>query len=71
MLKFSDWISENQSLVESATVAVLAFFAAWKFLAFLNGVSQIIAKSGELIVMFLKMIDAIDPVALSISGIIS
>lgn len=71
LLKFSDWISENQSLVESATVAVLAFFAAWKFLAFLNGVSQIIAKSGELIVMFFKMIDAIDPVALSISGIIS
>ena len=71
LLKFSDWISENQSLVESATVAVLAFFAAWIFLAFLNGVSQIIAKSGELIVMFLKMIDAIDPVALSISGIIS
>lgn len=71
LLKFSDWISENQSLVESATVAVLAFFAAWKFLAFLNGVSQIIAKSGELIVMFLKLIDAIDPVALSISGIIS
>lgn len=71
LLKFSDWIYENQSLVESATVAVLAFFAAWKFLAFLNGVSQIIAKSGELIVMFLKMIDAIDPVALSISGIIS
>jgi hypothetical protein len=71
LLKFSDWISENQSLVESATVAVLAFFAAWKFLAFLNGVSQIIAKSGELIVMFLKMIDAIDPVVLSISGIIS
>lgn len=71
LLKFSDWISENQSLVESATVAVLAFFAAWKFLSFLNGVSQIIAKSGELIVMFLKMIDAIDPVALSISGIIS
>ncbi len=71
LLKFSDWISENQSLVESATVAVLAFFAAWKFLAFLNGVSQIIAKSGELIVMFSKMIDAIDPVALSISGIIS
>ena len=71
LLKFSDWIYENQSLVESATVAVLAFFAAWKFLAFLNGVSQIIAKSGELIVMFLKLIDAIDPVALSISGIIS
>ena len=71
LLKFSDWIYENQSLVESATVAVLAFFSAWKFLAFLNGVSQIIAKSGELIVMFLKMIDAIDPVALSISGIIS
>lgn len=71
LLKFSDWISENQSLVESATVAVLAFFAAWKFLAFLNGVSQIIAKSGELIVILLKMIDAIDPVALSISGIIS
>lgn len=71
LLKFSDWIYENQSLVESATVAVLAFFSAWKFLTFLNGVSQIIAKSGELIVMFLKMIDAIDPVALSISGIIS
>lgn len=71
LLKFSDWIYENQSLVESATVAVLAFFAAWKFLAFLNGVSQIIAKSGDLIVMFLKMIDAIDPVALAISGIIS
>ena len=71
LLKFSGWINENQSLVESATVAVLAFFAAWKFISFLNGVSQIIAKSGDFIVMLLKMIDAINPLSLAISGIIS
>lgn len=27
--KFSDWISQHQSEVESITIAVLAFFAAW------------------------------------------
>ena len=70
LLKFSDWINENQSLVESATVAVLAFFSAWKFISFLNGLSQIIAKSGDFIIMLLKMIDAINPLSLAISGII-
>lgn len=70
LLKFSDWINDNQSLVESATVAVLAFFAAWKFISFLNGLSQIIAKSGDFIIMLLKMIDAINPLSLAISGII-
>lgn len=70
LLKFSDWINDNQSLVESATVAVLAFFSAWKFISFLNGLSQIIAKSGDFIIMLLKMIDAINPLSLAISGII-
>ena len=31
LTKFSDWVSQNQTLVENITLAVLAFFAAWKF----------------------------------------
>ena len=70
LLKFSDWIRENQSVVESVTVAVLAFFAAWKFTTFLNGIAQIIIKSGGLITIFKNMLGAINPLSLAISGII-
>ena len=70
LLKFSDWIRENQSVVESVTVAVLAFFAAWKFTTFLNGIAQIIINSGGLITIFQNMLGAINPLSLAISGII-
>lgn len=70
LLKFSDWIRDNQSVVESVTLAILAFFAAWKFTTFLNGIAQIIIKSGGLIGMFKNMLGAINPLSLAISGII-
>lgn len=70
LLKFSDWIRDNQSVVESVTLAILAFFAAWKFTTFLNGIAQIIIKSGGLIGMFQNMLGAINPLSLAISGII-
>ena len=70
LLKFSDWIRDNQSVVESVTLAILSFFAAWKFTTFLNGIAQIIIKSGGLIGMFKNMLGAINPLSLAISGII-
>lgn len=40
--KFSGWINENQVLVENITLAVVAFFAAWKFVTFISGIAKMI-----------------------------
>lgn len=46
LTKFSDWVSQNQTLVENITLAVLAFFAAWKFEEFVSGVKSMINTLG-------------------------
>lgn len=40
--KFSEWINRNQNLIENITIVVATFFAAWKFLEFVNGVKSMI-----------------------------
>lgn len=78
LTKFSDWISENQVLVENITLAVLAFFAAWKVVEFVSGIAQIIksmgglVKAGEIVIGMIKStVSSISPLSLAIGGIIS
>lgn len=78
LTKFSDWVSQNQTLVENITVAVLAFFAAWKFSAFVLGIGQLISNLGgflaigeRVISLLARTVLNINPLVLAISGIIS
>ena len=43
LTKFSDWIDKHQTEVENITLAVLAFFAAWKFVEFVSGIVKMIS----------------------------
>lgn len=78
LTKFSDWVSQNQTLVENITLAVLAFFAAWKFSEFVLGIGQLISNLvgflaiGERVISLLaRTVSNINPLVLAISGIIS
>lgn len=44
--KFSEWVNKNQSLVENITLAIVTFFAAWKFAEFVSGVKSMINTLG-------------------------
>lgn len=78
LTKFSDWVSRNQMLVENITLAVLAFFAAWKFSEFVLGIGQLISNLGgflaigeRVILLLARTVSNINPLVLAISGIIS
>ena len=78
LTKFSDWVSRNQTLVEIITLAVLAFFAAWKFSEFVLGIGQLISNLGgflaigeRVISLLARTVSNINPLVLAISGIIS
>lgn len=78
LTRFSDWISQNQTLVENITLAVLAFFAAWKFSEFVLGIGQLISNLGgfmaigeRVISLLVRTVSNINPLVLAISGIIS
>lgn len=78
LTKFSDWVSRNQMLVENITLAVLAFFAAWKFSEFVLGIGQLISNLGgflaigeRVISLLARTVSNINPLVLAISGIIS
>ena len=78
LTKFSDWVSQNQTLVENITLAVLAFFAAWKFSEFVLGIGQLISNIGgflaigeRVISLLARTVSNINPLVLAISGIIS
>lgn len=43
LTKFSDWVRDNQTVVENITLAVVAFFAAWKFVTFVSGILKMIS----------------------------
>ena len=49
LTRFSDWISHHKTEVENITLAVLAFFAAWKVAEFVSGIVQLIGKFGSFI----------------------
>lgn len=68
LTRFSDWVSQNQTLVENITLAVLAFFAAWKFAEFVTGIanmvrgiSSIISSLGGFIGVIQKVTGALTP----------
>lgn len=76
--KFSDWISQHQGAIESITIAIAAFFAAWKFSEFIVGIAKIISGLGgfleigkKVISLLAATVSNINPVILAISGIIS
>ena len=78
LTKFSDWVIRNQTLVENITLAVLAFFAAWKFSEFVLGIGQLISNLGgflaigeRVISLLARTVSNINPLVLAISGIIS
>lgn len=78
LTKFSDWVSQNQTLVENITLAVLAFFAAWKFSEFVLGIGQLISNLGgflaigeRVISLLARTVSNINSLVLAISGIIS
>ena len=78
LTRFSDWVSQNQTLVENITLAVLEFFAALKFSEFVLGIGQLISNLGGLmaigervISLLARTVSNINPLVLAISGIIS
>lgn len=40
LTRFSDWINENQEVVQNATVVIAAFFAAWEITKMLSFIQQ-------------------------------
>lgn len=76
--KFSGWINENQVLVENITLAVITFFAAWKFSEFILGIGQLISSLGgflaigeRVISILVRTVSSINPVILAVTAIIS
>lgn len=69
--KFSDWINRNQNLIENITIVVATFFAAWKFLEFVNGVKSMInvlQGSGGLIKILTTLASKLDFTGLKYAG---
>lgn len=78
LTKFSGWINENQVLVENITLAVITFFAAWKFSEFILGIGQLISSLGgflaigeRVISILVRTVSSINPVILAVTSIIS
>lgn len=78
LTKFSSWINENQVLVENITLAVVTFFAAWKFSEFILGIGQLISSLGgflgigeQVISILARTVSGINPVILAVTSIIS
>lgn len=76
--KFSGWINENQVLIENITLAVITFFAAWKFSEFILGIGQLISSFGgflaigeRVISILVRTVSSINPVILAVTSIIS
>ena len=78
LTQLSDWISRHQTDVENITLAVLAFFAAWKFSEFVAGMAGLITRLGgflgigeRVISLLVRTVSNINPLILAVSGIIS
>ena len=78
LTQFSDWISRHQTDVENITLAVLAFFAAWKFSKFVVGIAGLITRLGgflgigeRVISLLVRTVSSINPLILAVSGIIA
>ncbi len=69
LTKFSDWVGKHQTTVQNITVAVLAFFAAWKFMEFVSGIALMVTAIGmissALSVLGISLTDIMAKLALS------
>lgn len=78
LTSFSDWVSENKSLVQAMVTVILAFFAAWKISQLVSSMSTLIISLGgfvgiaqKVITVLKTTISTINPLYLAIAGIIS
>lgn len=78
LTKFSDWITENQEFVQDITLAIIAFFAAWKITEFVSKISSMISALGgfigisqNVISVLGSTISKLGPLQIAIAGIIS
>lgn len=58
--KFSDWIDGHQEEVRMMTVAVIAFFAAWEFIKFVDGTAKMISSLGGVIGILVSVCSSLD-----------
>lgn len=69
--KFSDWISQHQGAVENITLAVAAFFAAWKAVELVNGIANIISSFGGFLGIAQRMIGVLGNLDLKFLAIVA
>ena len=69
--KFSDWISQHQGAVENITLAVAAFFAAWKAAELVNGIANIISSFGGFFGIAQRMIGVLGNLDLKFLAIVA
>lgn len=69
--KFSDWISQHQGAVENITLAVAAFFAAWKAAELANGIANIISSFGGFLGIAQRMIGVLGNLDLKFLAIVA
>lgn len=70
--KFSDWISQNSGVVENMTQVIIAFFAAWAFVKFVTGITELIASIGRFAkALIVLMSTGIGPVVIALGSIIT
>lgn len=70
LTKFSDWINAHQTAVRNITTAILAFFAAWKFVSFIVGIVQLISQLGSFINIIGGVVGALNPANLAFLAIV-
>lgn len=70
LYKFSDWIQNNQGLVEDMTLVILGFFAAFAFERFVGGVANMLAVLPGLIGTLGGLIGKLDPLTLLLGSVI-
>ena len=70
--KFSDWISQNNGVVENMTQVIIAFFAAWAFVKFVTGIAELITSIGRFAkALIVLMSTGISPVVIALGSIIT
>ena len=73
--RFSDWISNNQELVQGFTVVIASFFAAWKITQVVSGIAGFIKNIGGVVGAVTKLggliSTVLNPWTLALAGIIT
>ena len=73
--KFSDWISNNQELVQGFTIVIASFFAAWKITQVVSGIAGFIKNIGGVVGAVKELggliSTVLNPWTLALAGIIA